>query len=115
MGQVAKRCQADFGVQSELRLTLKTGGRRRAKHAAIRELRPEQAKQDSVVERAGEVRKRPHRLPYLFGIAMPAGLDPHMQKLVGSKPNCLGRCVASSSTSSTPTEYSKIMPSGPLK
>ena len=39
---------------------------------------------------------------------------PHAE-LVGSKPNCRGRCVASSSISSTPTEYSKIIPSGPLK
>src|SRR6516162_4410979 len=46
---------------------------------------------------------------------MPAGLEPHMQKLVGSKPNCRGRWVVSSSISSTPTEYSKIMPSGPVK
>src|SRR3954471_23690762 len=30
----------------------------------------------------------------LFGKAMPAGFAPHMQKLVGSKPNCRGRCVA---------------------
>src|SRR5262249_37596321 len=52
---------------------------------------------------------------YLFGKAMPAGFDPHIQKLVGSNPNWRGRCVASSSISSTPTEYSKIMPSGPLK
>jgi hypothetical protein len=33
----------------------------------------------------------------LLGKAMPAGFAPHMQKLVGSKPNCLGRCVTSSS------------------
>ena len=30
---------------------------------------------------------------------MPAGFEPHMQKLDGSKPNCRGRCVASSSIS----------------
>jgi hypothetical protein len=52
---------------------------------------------------------------YLFVKAMPAGLEPHMQKLVGSKPNWRGRWVASSSISSTPTEYSKIRPSGRLK
>ena len=52
---------------------------------------------------------------HLFGKVMPAGFEPHMQKLVGSKPNWRGRCVASSLISSTPTEYSKIIPSGPLK
>jgi hypothetical protein len=56
------------------------------------------------------------RFPYLsFGRAMPAGFDPHMQKLAGSKPNCRGLWVASSSISVTPTEYSNTMSSGPLK
>src|SRR5579859_410227 len=42
-------------------------------------------------------------------------LEPHMQRLVGSKPNWRGRCAASSWISSTPTEYSNTMPFGPRK
>src|SRR3546814_14752555 len=40
------------------------------------------------------------------------GVAPHMQKLFGSKPNWRSLSV-SSSTSRTPTEYSKTIPSGP--
>jgi hypothetical protein len=68
-------------------------------------------------ERTGSQSVAPNSSPdrvYLFGKAMLAGLEPHMQKLVGSKPNWRGRWVASL-ISSTPTEYSKIIPSGPLK
>jgi hypothetical protein len=44
-----------------------------------------------------------------------ADFDPHMHRLEGSKPNCRGRCVSSSSISSTPTEYSNTIPLGPWK
>ena len=52
-----------------------------------------------------------------LGKVMPAGFDPHMQKLVGSKPNCRGRWVASSSIASTPTRnirtpFRPALPSG---
>jgi hypothetical protein len=44
-----------------------------------------------------------------------ADLEPHMHRLDGSKPNWRGRWVSSSSISSTPTEYSNTIPSGPWK
>src|SRR5512138_3071646 len=45
-----------------------------------------------------------------FVDGMPADLEPHMHRLLGSKPNCCGRCIASPSispTSSSPTRKSR--------